>query len=93
MSPRSERKGAAADEATHLHEHKSRSSDLVRIENRVGLRGQTHMDQNRFSEIFQASYWGPVDSHSSSCKQAGSASDRRAQSRGSERSWDRSSRI
>ena len=85
LRPRGEGRGAAADEATRLDAHENRNSDLVCVEEHVDLRGQTHVGQHKRSEAFQASHWSPTESHISPCKQALSASDRHAQSRGGER--------
>ena len=67
LRPRGEGRGAAADEAARLDAHKNRSTYLVRIERHVGLQGQTHVDQHKLSKPFQASHWGPTESHSCSC--------------------------
>ena len=85
MSARCERKGAAADEGARLHMHKNLDRNRNRVERHINLRGQTHVGQHNRSEAFQASHWGPTESHSCPRKQARSASDRHTQSRGGER--------
>ena len=67
LSPRGEGRGAAADEAARLDAHKNRSTYLVRIERHVGLQGQTHVGQHKLNEPFQASHWGPTESHGCPC--------------------------
>ena len=93
MGPRGEQRGATADEAARLDAHKNRCRDLVRVERHVRLQGQTHVGQHKLSNSFQSSHCGPTESHNSPCYQAGSASDRRAESREASAAWDRSSRM